>query len=136
MLGAFSDAVLSRALAEHDVLVLPSRYEGFGIVIAEAMAHGLAIVATRAGAIPEVTATADAALLVPPGDRRALAAALASLARDPGAVDSLQSAPPSPAPLELPTWRETGAAFRDSLLAELGSLDRGDATEVARGAPG
>ena len=53
------------------VLVYPSRYEGFGFPVLEAMASGTPVVAARAGAIPEVAG--DAAVLVEPGDPVALA---------------------------------------------------------------
>jgi glycosyltransferase involved in cell wall biosynthesis len=54
-----------------DCLVFPSRYEGFGLPVLEAMASGTPVVATTAGAVPEVAG--DAAILVEPGDPEALA---------------------------------------------------------------
>jgi glycosyltransferase involved in cell wall biosynthesis len=61
-------------LAGAAVFVYPSRYEGFGFPPLEAMAHGVPVVATAAGSLPEVLG--EAALLVPPGDPHALAAAV------------------------------------------------------------
>lgn len=64
-----------------DVLAVPSRYEGFGLVAVEAMLSGVPVVAARAGALPEVVG--DAGLLVAPDDAEALADALVSLAERP-----------------------------------------------------
>ncbi len=73
--GWLDDRRLVSLLEGAAVLAYPSRYEGFGFPPLEAMAAGVPVVATRAGALPEVLG--DAAELVPVGDRTALAGALA-----------------------------------------------------------
>lgn len=66
-----------------DVFAMPSIWEGFGLVLLEAMAAGRPIVASRVATIPEVVAEGETGLLVPAGDPVALADALAELAHDP-----------------------------------------------------
>lgn len=73
----------AEALAQADILVLPSHHEVMPIAILEAMARGLAIVATPVGVIPEILEHCVNAWLVPPGDADALARALAALIDEP-----------------------------------------------------
>jgi glycosyltransferase involved in cell wall biosynthesis len=70
--GAVGIARLARLYRTADLFVLPSHHEGYGIAVAEAAAHGLPVVASDAGAIPEAIVGARHRL-VPPGDVPALA---------------------------------------------------------------
>lgn len=76
--GEQPDAWLARAWQESDLFVLASDHEGYGMVYTEALAQGVPIVATSAGATPE-TIPASACRLVPPGDVAALAGVLETL---------------------------------------------------------
>jgi glycosyltransferase involved in cell wall biosynthesis len=66
-----------------DVFAMPSIWEGFGLVLLEAMAASRPIVASRVATIPEVVVDGETGLLVPPGDPMALADALVELAVNP-----------------------------------------------------
>ncbi len=79
--GELSGEALSREYHEADIFVLPSRYETYGMVLTEALARGLPIVCTTAGASP-ATVPAGARLSVPPGDPAALGEAVAELLSD------------------------------------------------------
>ncbi len=78
----FRDDV-GRLMRAADVVVLPSLNEGFGYVLAEAMAQARPVVASRTSSIPEVVEEGRTGLLVPPGDAEALGDALIDLAGDP-----------------------------------------------------
>lgn len=79
--------------AQAEVAAVPSLYEGFSLPSVQAMASGVALVCTRAGAIPEVAGAHDeTALLVEPGDPAALAASLRRLLEDPAARRRLGAA--------------------------------------------
>ncbi|MCI4366013.1 MAG: glycosyltransferase family 4 protein [Thermoplasmata archaeon] len=80
--GPLARSELLGEYARADLFVLPSLFEPYGIVLTEAMAAGLPIVASRVGGIPEVVADGENALLCPPNDPVALAGAIERLARD------------------------------------------------------
>ena len=117
-----TDAVVAE-LAGADVLVAASvptkggKREGIPVVLMEAMASGLPVVASRLSGIPELVADGVSGLLVPPGDAHALADALATLAEDPD------------------LRRRLGAAGRDTVLDDF-DVDRNAArlAERIRGA--
>lgn len=113
LLGDLDREALERQYARADVFVLPSYLEGYGMALAEAVAFGLPVVSTTAGAIPE-TVPANAAILVAPGDGRALAKALASLIDDPARRAAL-AANARAARASLPTWATAAAKFGAAL---------------------
>lgn len=76
------EEAVMRAFRAHDLLVHPSTYEGFGLVIPEAMSQGLPVVATPQGCAPELVREGETGSLVPARDAPALAAALARLLAD------------------------------------------------------
>lgn len=73
---------MAACLAAADVVVLPSLQEGLGVAALEAMAVARPVVASRVGGLGEAVVDDETGLLVPPGDARALAEALARLVRD------------------------------------------------------
>lgn len=83
-LGRLPVEELARLYNEHELLVSPSLYEGFGLPAAEAMACGTPVVATTAGAFPEVIADGETGVLAPPADARALADAVQLMLSDAG----------------------------------------------------
>jgi len=113
VLGAVSPQRLAALYAEADAFVLASRFEGYGMAYAEAVAHGLPVIGSNGGAIPD-TVPADAGLLVAPGDIPALADALRRVIGDPGLRQLLAGAARAAAP-RLPTWRQSAEIFTRAL---------------------
>jgi glycosyltransferase involved in cell wall biosynthesis len=93
--GRVSNEELVDLYRRATVVAVPSRYEGFGLPAAEAMACGTPVVAAAAGALPEVIATGGGGLLVPPEDPEALAKAIATLAEQPEARAALGAQAPA-----------------------------------------
>jgi glycosyltransferase involved in cell wall biosynthesis len=81
--GRVTDGVLHALYARADVFVHATRYEGSSLVTLEAMAHGLPVVATRAGGIPDKVIDGESGHVVAPGDVAGLARALADVLADP-----------------------------------------------------
>ncbi|MET0191804.1 MAG: glycosyltransferase family 4 protein, partial [Hyphomicrobiaceae bacterium] len=108
MIGGLSEAALADVYARSDVLVLSSLYEGYGMVLTEALARGLPIVTTTGGAAAETVPDA-VALKVPPGDVDALAAALQRIINDAALRRQLADAAWAFAQTSLPRWQDTAA---------------------------
>lgn len=81
LIGWRSDA--AALMSAFDVFVMPSLWEGFGLVMLEAMAACLPIVASRVSALPEIAVAGETGYLVPPGDSGALAERIGGLFADP-----------------------------------------------------
>jgi glycosyltransferase involved in cell wall biosynthesis len=87
LLGALSKGEVAREMRAADALVLPSLYENAPVVISEALASGLPVIATAVGDVPRMLGPNDG-FVVPPGDSTALKAAIAALADDPPRPDA------------------------------------------------
>ncbi len=105
--GAVTTERLAMLYAAADLFVLPSRFEGYGMAYAEAMAHGLPVIGTNAGAIPD-TVPPQAGILVPPDDVEALAAVLRRLIADPAERERLAAGARA---AHFPGWAEQAARF-------------------------
>jgi glycosyltransferase involved in cell wall biosynthesis len=77
LVGELEGDALAAAYDRADAFVLATLYEGYGMAVAEAVAHGLPVVATATGAIEAIVG--DAGIVVPPGDEDALTAALSQV---------------------------------------------------------
>jgi glycosyltransferase involved in cell wall biosynthesis len=113
VLGAVSDSELDILYTQADAFVLASLFEGYGMVYAEAMAYGLPIIATSAGAIPD-TVPSEAGLLVSPGDIAALTLALKTIIEDAPSRARLSSGALQAA-TQQPTWDQATQQFATAL---------------------
>ena len=83
LIGAVSDERRDELFAGAELMLMPSRFEGFGMAAAEAMAAGVPLVASDAGSLPEVVDPPRGGVVVPTGDAEAMARAVAALLDDP-----------------------------------------------------
>ncbi|MEM1352858.1 MAG: glycosyltransferase family 4 protein [Pseudomonadota bacterium] len=116
--GEASADALSAEYAQATVFALPTRYEGYGMVFAEALVHGLPIVSCSAGAVPQ-TVPADAGILAPTDDATAIASALETVLTDGERRRALAAA----AALHgraLPSWDDTALQVGAVLTAVRG----------------
>ena len=111
--GAVSDAELATLYDRTDVFVSPSLFEGYGMVLAEAMARGLPIVASTGGAAAE-TVPESAGLKVEPADARALRDALEAMIVDPTLRRSFADGAWAAA-RTLPRWSDTASRIAEVL---------------------
>lgn len=115
--GQIAREDLERSLSLASVFALATRYEGYGMVFAEALVHGLPIVACSGGAVAE-TIPADACFLVPPDDVGGFAAALHRVLAEPDTRARLAAASARHG-ASLPTWDDT-ARIAARVLARVG----------------
>lgn len=113
LLGAVDDAELSHQYAKADLFVMPSLFEGYGMVLAEAMARGLPIVCTTGGAAAETVPDA-ASLKVPPADAAELAKALRQMIEQPQ-LRAAKADAAWAAGQALPRWEDTSRIIADAI---------------------
>jgi glycosyltransferase involved in cell wall biosynthesis len=112
-LGAVPSERLASLYDRSDLFVLASYFEGYGMAYAEALAHGLPVIGTKSGAIPE-TIPEEAGLLVAAGDPAALAEALNRAISDAALRSRLSQAALAVA-RQLPTWPQSAVIFAGAL---------------------
>jgi glycosyltransferase involved in cell wall biosynthesis len=105
--GEVDSAALAQLYAQADLFVLPTRCEGYGMAVAEALAHGLPVISTPVGAIPELVGS-QAGLLVGVEDVAMLRAALERVVSEPDLLDSLALGAQAVRGT-LPRWRDSCA---------------------------
>ena len=118
LIGEVPHVELSELYLEADLFVLPTMRETYCLAVAESLAHGLPVISSRTGAIPELIGAAaglPAGLLIEPGDREALRAALERALTD-GALRSSMRAAALEARTRLTAWPE--ACERMALVLE------------------
>jgi glycosyltransferase involved in cell wall biosynthesis len=114
--GKLSENELNDALIRSQLLVVPSQYEGFGIVYLEGMCFGLPAVASTAGAAGEIIEDGVNGYLVQPEDPAGLARRLERLVSDRGLLERMSLAALSRF-AAFPTWEDSASRIREYLLS-------------------
>ncbi len=112
---AAAGSARQRFMWESDLFVLASRFEGYGMAFAEALVHGLPVVGTTAGAVPD-TVPPDAGVLVEPNDVKALTRTLRMLIENPKERQWFASGALA-AGAALPTWEESAKLLAGAIEA-------------------
>ena len=142
LVGTFAPGAMGTAYASSDLVVVPSRLETYGMVVTEALAHGVPVVASDVGGVPESLAPGPGGrrpgLLVPPADAPALARALRGWLTDPplrGALtDAARARRPALGGWDVASGRLAGVLT--DALAGMRAGVRGDGfTGLHRGGP-
>ena len=119
--GECGSETLEAAYRSAHALVLPSWYEGYGMVVTEALAHGLPVITTTGGALRD-TLPEGAGLSVEPGDSAALQDALNCFCHDAELRQQLRHGA-AQARDALSDWQAAGTAFAAALSAQSDSAD-------------
>ncbi|HWU60107.1 MAG TPA: glycosyltransferase family 4 protein [Microbacteriaceae bacterium] len=134
--GALAGASLERAYGSADLVIVPSRDESFGMVVAEALARGIPVVASWVGGVPEAMAGSSAGVLVPADDPWALEVVLRQWLTDPERRAELKAAAMDARPAARP-WSATVAVVAsalESVLSETVHTDHERANQTAASA--
>lgn len=113
--SSLNNESLKQKLQQAHILVVPSSYEGFGIVYLEGMGFGLPAIGTTAGAAGEIIGHGKTGYLIEPDDSGTLAQHIASLARDRNLLAQL-SLNARQRYIQQPSWNETASQIRKFLL--------------------
>lgn len=119
LMGSQQDAAIANVLRESQVLVVPSSYEGFGIVYLEGMGYGLPAIGTTQGAAAEIIDTGENGYLIDPEDSANLAAILEKLHLDRQHLSTLSLAAHQRYH-QFPGWEQSMETVRAFLLEMIG----------------
>ena len=115
-------AEVLREMGRHDVFVFPSLFEGFGLVILEAMSQGLPVIATEHTAGPDLIEEGQSGFIVPIRSAEAIAEKLELLAGDPGLLCAMKAAALETAARH--TWERYRAQLAEVVAAEMQKGER------------